>query len=312
VRYLQNAVTGILNTKQNQIVKVFTIITAVFLPPTLRSDARARLEARLQLLDGAHSVSRAAAAHLHQAPGLAAMRSIVVVAGLLLAEGARAAHPLNTEDTGTQGRGGWQLEVNGERNRDEVEGVTLHGAQASMVLAYGAASTMDLQLGLPWQDNGAERGGGDAFAALKWRFWERGPLSAGIRAGVTTPTGDETRDLGNGRPTWAGLLIGQYEGERWIFLGHLGHRRNLNSTGDRDSIAEISGAVLYKATPSLKLLLDANRTTNPDPATDRALQQAVIGAIYSATKDFDLDAGFRRGNDPATGRALMAGVTLRW
>ena len=35
VRYLQNAMTNILNIKQNQIVKVFTIITAVFLPPTL-------------------------------------------------------------------------------------------------------------------------------------------------------------------------------------------------------------------------------------------------------------------------------------
>lgn len=35
VRYLQNAVTNIMNIKQNQIVKVFTIITAVFLPPTL-------------------------------------------------------------------------------------------------------------------------------------------------------------------------------------------------------------------------------------------------------------------------------------
>ncbi|KCX72100.1 corA-like Mg2+ transporter family protein, partial [Acinetobacter baumannii 754286] len=31
VRYLQNAVTNIMNIKQNQIVKVFTIITAVFL-----------------------------------------------------------------------------------------------------------------------------------------------------------------------------------------------------------------------------------------------------------------------------------------
>lgn len=35
VRYLQNGVTNILNIKQNQIVKIFTIITAVFLPPTL-------------------------------------------------------------------------------------------------------------------------------------------------------------------------------------------------------------------------------------------------------------------------------------
>ena len=35
MRYLQNSVVGLLNIKQNQIVKVFTIITAVFLPPTL-------------------------------------------------------------------------------------------------------------------------------------------------------------------------------------------------------------------------------------------------------------------------------------
>jgi len=35
VRYLQNSVVGLLTIKQNQIVKVFTIITAVFLPPTL-------------------------------------------------------------------------------------------------------------------------------------------------------------------------------------------------------------------------------------------------------------------------------------
>jgi len=35
VRYLQNSVVGLLNIKQNQIVKVFTVITAVFLPPTL-------------------------------------------------------------------------------------------------------------------------------------------------------------------------------------------------------------------------------------------------------------------------------------
>ena len=33
VRYLQQSVMTSLNVKQNQIVKVFTIITAVFLPP---------------------------------------------------------------------------------------------------------------------------------------------------------------------------------------------------------------------------------------------------------------------------------------
>ena len=82
--------------------------------------------------------------------------------------------------------------------------------------------------------------------------------------------------------------------------------------GDRESIREISGAVLYKATEALKLLIDATRTTNPDPASDQALRQMVVGFIWSLTKDIDLDAGIRRGNDPAIDKAVMAGVTLRW
>ena len=35
MRYLQQSLMNSLTVKQNQIVKVFTIITAVFLPPTL-------------------------------------------------------------------------------------------------------------------------------------------------------------------------------------------------------------------------------------------------------------------------------------
>jgi magnesium transporter len=35
VRYLQTAVANILNIKQTEIIKIFTIVTAVFLPPTL-------------------------------------------------------------------------------------------------------------------------------------------------------------------------------------------------------------------------------------------------------------------------------------
>jgi len=230
------------------------------------------------------------------------------LAAVLFASGAYGAHPLNTEDTGTQGKGGWQLEVNGERNEDQ----SLKGAQAAAVLSYGAAETIDLQFGVPWQDTGAERGAGDLVAALKWKFWEQGPWSAGLRGAVTAPTGDEDRGLGNGKPTWAALLIGQYEGERWIFLAHAGYRRNSNTFGDRESISEISAAALYKATAQLKLLVDANRTTNPDPQSDQQLRQRVLGAIYSPSKDLDLDIGFRRGNDPAIERAVMAGITLRW
>jgi hypothetical protein len=231
-------------------------------------------------------------------------RSAGAFAAVLFTSGAYGAHPLNTEDTGTQGKSGWQFELNGERNKDEG----VNGGQAAAVLSYGAAERVDIQFGVPWQDTGEARGAGDVFAAAKWRFWEREPFSAGVRASVTSPTGEET----GGRSTWAAQLIGQYEGERWIFLAHVAYRRNPNDAGERDSLGEISGAVLYKATADLKLLLDANRTTNADPQSEQKIRQVVLGAIWSPSKDLDLDLGYRRGNDAAIDRALMAGITLRW
>ena len=82
VRYLQNSVIGLLNIKQNQIVKVFTIITAVFraadsrcdlLRHEFRRDAGVELEARVHHVDRADFGCRAVAADIHQAQGLAAI-----------------------------------------------------------------------------------------------------------------------------------------------------------------------------------------------------------------------------------------------
>jgi hypothetical protein len=235
-------------------------------------------------------------------------RRFAFLAFLLLSKNVYGAHPLNTEDTGTQGSGGWQLELNGERNRDEG----VNGAQALTVLSYGIAGNADLQAGVPWQDLGDERGIGDALIAIKWRFWEQGPFSFGLRAGFLLPTGDEQRGLGNGKTNFAGLLIGSYEGERWLLHAHAGYRDNRNTLGNRGSVTELSAAVLYKLTERIRPLLDVSRTTNPDPASDQALQNVVLGVIWQATKDVDLDAGLRFGNQPAIDRALMLGLTLRW
>ena len=235
-------------------------------------------------------------------------RSAALLAVLLLSRGAYGAHPLNTEDTGTQGSGGWQLELNGERNRDEG----VRGAQALSVLSYGIAENADLQVGVPWQDLGDVRGMGDALAAVKWRFWEQGPYSLGIRAGFLFPTGDEQRGLGNGKTNFAALLIGSYEGERWLVHAHAGYRDNRNTLGNRRNVAEISAAVLYKLTERIRPLLDVSRITNTDPESDQAAQNVVLGVIWQVTKDLDLDAGLRYGNQPAIDRALMLGMTIRW
>lgn len=126
--------------------------------------------------------------------------SLVLAACVLAARGAHATHPLISEDTGTQGRGRWQLELNGERTRDRVDDATVQGKQAAAVLSYGFAENADLQAGLPYREDGTERGFGDASIDVKWRFYESGPLSLGLKPGVTLPTGRDERGPTNATP----------------------------------------------------------------------------------------------------------------
>ena len=118
-----------------------------------------------------------------------------------------AAHPLLTEDTGTQGDGNYQLELMLDKTRDNPPGVTVRELQTAAVLSYGLLENADLQVGLPvlrqhTHDAGgrhARKGPLDASLDLKWRFYEREALSLAFKPGITLPTGDAGRGFGAGR-----------------------------------------------------------------------------------------------------------------
>lgn len=224
---------------------------------------------------------------------------------VFLAPPAWGAHPLITEDTGTQGLGRWQLEVNVERQK---EGNT-RATQWGDTLSYGFRDDADLQVGLPYL---AGQGKQDLAIDVKWRFHQQGATSLGLKPGITLPTGNEQRGLGTGKVTAGSLLILSYEPEGWAFHTHAGYRYNRNSVGDRESLLHYSAALWLKPTDRLKLVADLSFDTNPDRSSNTSLRQYVLGFIYSVTRDFDVDAGIRRGNSPAIDRALMAGIALRW
>jgi len=229
---------------------------------------------------------------------------------------AHAAHPLITEDTGTQGKGRWQLEINAEDSRDRSDGLPARALQAAATLTYGAIDEVDLQITLPYlrQKSGGTTAHGRLDTALdvKWRFYEDGALTFGLKPGVTLATGREDQGRGTGRSTWGSLLIFSYDRETWALHSHAGYRRNRNSVGQRESLGHLSAAVWLKPTPKLKVVLDASLDSNPGPSTNDLVRQAVVGIIYSATPDFDLDAGIRRANAAGIDRAFLVGATLRW
>ena len=125
------------------------------------------------------------------------MHRILFALAILIASvpAARAAHPLITEDTGTQGKGRWQLEAFGEEGRERATGTRLK--QVGAVLSHGIAGSTDLQFGLPWIASGAH-GIGDASLDLKWRYFEKDALSLGLKPGVTLPTGNQGAGRGTG------------------------------------------------------------------------------------------------------------------
>jgi hypothetical protein len=230
---------------------------------------------------------------------------------------ARAAHPLITEDTGTQGKGRWQLEANAESTREDSAGIRSRAVQPAATLSYGFVENADLQLTQSWlREKSAgvvAQGARDTAIDFKWRFFEKDSLSLGLKPGVTLPTGDEQKDLGAGRIGWGNLLILAYEPGLLALHLHAGYKRNRNALGERASLAHLSGALVWRVVENVKLVADYARDTNPRAGGGGAERYAVLGAIWSVTPDFDLDLGLKTGHGGATlDRALLLGMTLRW
>lgn len=221
-----------------------------------------------------------------------------------------AAHPLLTEDTGTQGKGGWQLEVNGESQRDpRPEDIPpLRALQSGTTLSYGLTDTVDVKVDVPYLRH---EGILDIAVGFKWRFWEKDELSFGVQAGLLLPAGDEQKGLGAGKTNAGALGIVSWQGERWEFHSSFGARSNHNVIEQRDWLGHFSAAAGYRIVQPLRVFLDLAWDSNPQ-VEEGAFRNVVLGLIWNVTKNFDLDGGYRRGNDPAIRDAWLFGATLRW
>lgn len=240
---------------------------------------------------------------------------------LLFAPTLPAAHPLITEDTGTLGQGGWQLELGNEHITLRSDGVEQDLVLTTAALTYGLSGHTDLIVTVPHLRIGADpltgEAGGHGLVDLgldiKWRFYEHGPFSFALKPGVTFPTGDTRRALGTGRTVWSLYLVSSYELEKWNFLLHLGHVHHNNTFNERVDLWHASAAVTWQAAERLKLIFDTGIDRNTERhATDDPVF-VIGGLIYSPVENFDLDLGYRStAVDGVREHALLAGLTLRW
>jgi len=246
---------------------------------------------------------------------------------VLLPAVASAFQPLVTDDTGTQGTGGNQIEAAYNRTVDKAPGTRDVTHEVPLVFTRGITDTLDLYVGIirqrivPDAPAAAEQGWGNPAFGAKWRFYEdeAGKLNFAFKPEVRFPVSKskETRGLGTARTSYgAGLLMTQETGFGAV---------HANLTADRVSFADpaldaaarrtlyrLSVAAVWFVVEGWKLALDAGLMTNPDRAARARMGYVELGAIYSPGKDLELALGIVRNIMDGDARTTQATLGLTW
>lgn len=232
---------------------------------------------------------------------------------LVFASTAHAAHPLVSDDTGTQGVGGYQVEVNTDWLRDA--GVKTRTATAT--LTRGMTETIDLYLDTPYALS-QPTGFNDIGLGLKWRLFESNGLSVGLKPELSIATGNQEKQLGDGRSGGALTVLTQYELGAWTWLFNLGtelHRYSSASSQDeyRRYINKASVGFTYQLDEQWLFVMDSGIQSHASKTEKKDPRFALVGLIYSLSEDAELDVGYKKAlNSTETDRQWGLGLTYRF
>jgi hypothetical protein len=253
-------------------------------------------------------------------------RVAVIIILLLVPAAAWATHPLITDDAETQGKGKFQLEINGQYDHGQelVAGASLkeRGGKATSILTYGLAERSDIILTVPYQWDKVrvndvtisdQKGISDSTLEVKWRFFDKEGLSLSLKPGLIIPTGNDDRSLGSGKVGYTSFFILTREREPWEFHLNLGYKRNENTSDQRKDIWHASVAAVREVSKKLKVVADSGIESNEDKSSNTSHAFLLGGVIYSVTENFDIDFGVKAGlNKAEIDHSLLAGITYKF
>ncbi|MBI5098407.1 MAG: transporter [Nitrospirae bacterium] len=242
-----------------------------------------------------------------------------------------AAHPLITDDTGSQGKGKLLIEMNSKftHNKETEDDVIIKetGGEVAAILSYGIADSADVVIGLPYQwsrvkEDGDitfdEEGVSDISLEIKWRFFERDGLSLALKPGLTLPTGDEEKGLCNGRTSYGLTLITTKEIEPWAFHLNVAYTHNEykleeDEDANRKNIWHASLATEVEVVKNLRLVANTGMERNADKESHTHPAFILGGLIYSVSEGLDVDFGVKAGiNKSETDYTILAGLARRF
>lgn len=238
-----------------------------------------------------------------------------------------AFQPLITDDTGTQGAGGNQIEAAYTSATEKLAGTKSVTQLFQPTYTRGITDELDIFFGM----NGlsvespapgtTERGWGNSVLGAKWRFYddEPGKLSFALRPAILFPVSDsrEARGLGTGKTSYGlGLLMTRETGFG-SFLANLvvdriNYRDDTLNTAERRTITRLSIAPVWDVAEGWKLAFDTGAMTNPDRTATDWMGYVEIGAIYSPSKDLDLALGMIRNNRDSDVKTTLLTMGVTW
>jgi hypothetical protein len=150
----------------------------------------------------------------------------VSLASLLAIDFTRAGPPFVTDDPEPPPPGGWEINV--PFILEHASGATEMDAPL-FDLNYGLPG-IQLKLEIPVEiihddSDGTVSGAGDLLLGVKWRFLnnERSQLQLGVYPQLLVPTGDHSRDLGEGQSGFVLPFLAQKNWEKWTVYGNIGY-----------------------------------------------------------------------------------------
>jgi hypothetical protein len=228
---------------------------------------------------------------------------------------AQAAHPLQTEDTATQGAGNVEIENGAARTR--TGGASSADFAAQVQFSLGLKPEIDLLVQPSWlkQGSGAERqaGLGDTNLDAKWRFFGDAPWSLALRAGVTLPTSQRGLGLPHGSTSAHAILVTTWDAAPFTAHANVGYARWPLASGLRRDARHVSGALMWAADESLTFAAEVAAATDIDPHRARWPAHALVGVIWTLQPGLDLDIGYQASvRTQPVSRSLLLGLTWRF
>jgi hypothetical protein len=258
--------------------------------------------------------------------------------------------PFNTDDAGTNGKGGLQVEqyfytllLVGQDSTDtgsvssgeDYQGV---GNARAFPFAFsrGLTDNIDLQFTPTYylQPLGSFSRVANYTLNLKWRFMGDGEtgLNLALRPQLIAPSSIAQQEYGIGNAAWNyGLtFIASQFGENYDLHFNAGYLRapyngaytvGLSEDASRTNLYSVSFAPVWNLSPNWKIGLDGGVNTNPNEPAPSMTRYGLIALMYSPTKDLSFGLSYQRnastfeaawGGSGAYVSRLQMGVTYRF